>query len=115
MVCSAGVSAQFIAGKATRDALFLANYDVTAMPTMVITTAVVSILFAVGSSKALSRISPGVFVPLLFALTGGLLLIEWALSTASPKAAAAVVYLASPEAAWASGAVLDLNGASYLR
>jgi 3-oxoacyl-[acyl-carrier protein] reductase len=29
--------------------------------------------------------------------------------------AAAVVYLASPEAAWASGAVLDLNGASYLR
>ena len=29
--------------------------------------------------------------------------------------AAAVVYLASPEAAWSSGAVLDLNGASYLR
>ncbi|GII24577.1 NAD-dependent epimerase [Planosporangium mesophilum] len=29
--------------------------------------------------------------------------------------AAAVHYLASPEAEWASGAVLDLNGASYLR
>jgi 3-oxoacyl-[acyl-carrier protein] reductase len=29
--------------------------------------------------------------------------------------AAAVIYLASPEAAWASGAILDLNGASYLR
>jgi 3-oxoacyl-[acyl-carrier protein] reductase len=29
--------------------------------------------------------------------------------------AAAVVYLASEEAEWASGAVLDLNGASYLR
>jgi len=29
--------------------------------------------------------------------------------------AAAVVYLASPEAEWASGAILDLNGASYLR
>ncbi|HTA10545.1 MAG TPA: SDR family oxidoreductase [Streptosporangiaceae bacterium] len=29
--------------------------------------------------------------------------------------AAAVMYLASPEAAWASGAILDLNGASYLR
>jgi 3-oxoacyl-[acyl-carrier protein] reductase len=29
--------------------------------------------------------------------------------------AAAVVYLASAEAAWASGAILDLNGASYLR
>ncbi|UBU09964.1 SDR family NAD(P)-dependent oxidoreductase [Nonomuraea gerenzanensis] len=29
--------------------------------------------------------------------------------------AAAVLYLASPDAEWASGAVLDLNGASYLR
>lgn len=29
--------------------------------------------------------------------------------------AAAVVWLASPEAEWASGSVLDLNGASYLR
>jgi 3-oxoacyl-[acyl-carrier protein] reductase len=29
--------------------------------------------------------------------------------------AAAVVYLASPAAEWVSGAVLDLNGASYLR
>jgi NAD(P)-dependent dehydrogenase (short-subunit alcohol dehydrogenase family) len=29
--------------------------------------------------------------------------------------AAAVVYLASPAAEWASGAIIDLNGASYLR
>jgi 3-oxoacyl-[acyl-carrier protein] reductase len=29
--------------------------------------------------------------------------------------AAAVVYLASPEAQWASGTIVDLNGASYLR
>jgi NAD(P)-dependent dehydrogenase (short-subunit alcohol dehydrogenase family) len=34
---------------------------------------------------------------------------------APEEIAAAVVYLASPEAAWSSGAVLDLNGASYLR
>ena len=31
------------------------------------------------------------------------------------EVAAAVVYLASEQAEWASGAVLDLNGASYLR
>lgn len=31
------------------------------------------------------------------------------------EVAAAVVWLASPQAQWASGAVLDLNGASYLR
>jgi NAD(P)-dependent dehydrogenase (short-subunit alcohol dehydrogenase family) len=29
--------------------------------------------------------------------------------------AAAVLYLASPQAEWASGTVIDLNGASYLR
>jgi NAD(P)-dependent dehydrogenase (short-subunit alcohol dehydrogenase family) len=35
---------------------------------------------------------------------------------ASPdEIAAAVLYLASAEAEWASGAILDLNGASYLR
>lgn len=31
------------------------------------------------------------------------------------EVAAAIVWLASPEAEWASGSVLDLNGASYLR
>ncbi len=31
------------------------------------------------------------------------------------EVAAAIVYLASPEAEWASGAIVDLNGASYLR
>jgi 3-oxoacyl-[acyl-carrier protein] reductase len=31
------------------------------------------------------------------------------------EVAAAVVYLASAEAGWASGAIIDLNGASYLR
>ncbi len=29
--------------------------------------------------------------------------------------AAAIIYLASPEADWASGTIIDLNGASYLR
>jgi 3-oxoacyl-[acyl-carrier protein] reductase len=31
------------------------------------------------------------------------------------EVASAVLFLASPEAQWASGAILDLNGASYLR
>jgi len=31
------------------------------------------------------------------------------------EVAAAVLYLASPAAAWSTGAILDLNGASYLR
>lgn len=93
MVCSGAVTAQFIAGKATRDALFLANYDVTALPTMVIVTAAVSIVFAVGSSKALSRIAPATFVPLAFAVSAVLMLAEWWLIPVAPKLAAGVVYL----------------------
>jgi NAD(P)-dependent dehydrogenase (short-subunit alcohol dehydrogenase family) len=31
------------------------------------------------------------------------------------EVAKAVVFLASPEAEWASGGILDFNGASYLR
>jgi 3-oxoacyl-[acyl-carrier protein] reductase len=34
---------------------------------------------------------------------------------AAEEIAAAVLYLASPDAEWASGAILDLDGASYLR
>ena len=34
---------------------------------------------------------------------------------APEEIAAAVIYLASDQAEWASGAILDLNGASYLR
>jgi len=93
MVASAMVTAQFIAGKATRDALFFANYDVTVLPTMVITTAVVSILFAIGSSKAFSRMTPSVFVPLAFAVSAVLLIVEWALLPVFPKTAASIVYL----------------------
>lgn len=92
-VCSGVVTAQFIAGKATRDALYLANYDVTTLPVMVIVTSLASIAFAVGSSKALSRMAPGVFVPWAFAGSAVLLMVEWALASASPRIAAVAVYL----------------------
>ena len=38
-----------------------------------------------------------------------------AVANVNGEIAAAVVYLASDQAEWASGAILDLNGASYLR
>ena len=74
MVCSGVVTAQFIAGKATRDALYLANLDVTTLPAMVIATSAVSILLVVASSKVLPRMKPGVFVPLTFVVSAALLL-----------------------------------------
>jgi hypothetical protein len=93
MFCAAGVTAQFIAGKATRDALYLASLDVTSLPAMVIATSVVSIGLVAVMSFGLQRVSPGVFVPAVFALNALLLTVEWWLTSIVPRAAAVLVYL----------------------
>jgi len=93
MICSGVVSAQFIAGKATRDALYLAHLDVTTLPVMVIVTAVVSILLVIASSRSLRAIHPGTFVPAAFTVSAALLLGSWVLLGWAPRLAAQVVYL----------------------
>src|SRR5687768_12078701 len=93
MVCAGAVSAQFIAGKATRDALFLANLDVTSLPTMVMATAGLSILLVAASSRGLRRFSPGTLVPAAFAVSALLLAGAWLLTWSAPALAAQAVYL----------------------
>jgi hypothetical protein len=93
MICSGAVSAQFIAGKATRDALYLAHLDVTTLPIMVVATAVVSILLVIAGSHSLRRFSPGTFVPAAFAVSGVLFLGSWLLLGWAPRLAAQAVYL----------------------
>jgi hypothetical protein len=93
MICSGAVSAQFIAGKATRDALYLANLDVTTLPAMVVATAAFSILLVFASSRGLRRVSPGTFVPIAFAVSAALLVASWGLTFLSPRLAAQAVYL----------------------
>ncbi len=93
MICSGAVGAQFIAGKATRDALYLAHLDVTTLPVMVIATAVVSILLIIASSRSLRTIAPGTFVPVTFVVSAALFLGSWFLLEWAPNLAAQVVYL----------------------
>ena len=93
MFCAAGVFAQFIAGKATRDAIYLATLDVTSLPAMVVATAAVSIGLVVLMSKGLQRISPGTFVSMAFAVNAAMLIGEWLLLSTAPRAAAVLVYL----------------------
>jgi hypothetical protein len=93
MICAGAVSAQFIAGKATRDALFLANLDVTLLPAMVMATAAVSILLVGLSSRLLRSLSPATFVPLAFVVSAVLFLAEWAIAAVAPSIAAQAVYL----------------------
>ena len=93
MLCAGTVTAQFIAGKATRDALYLANLDVTSLPAMVIATAVLSMGLVLVSARGLRAFSPATFFSLAFAASALLLVAEWALVSVAPRVAAAVVYL----------------------
>ena len=93
MICAAAVTAQFVGGKATRDALYLANLDVTSLPMMIVVTAIFSIAMVAIASKLLRAVSPATFVPLAFASSAVLLLIGWGLTYAAPRAGAVFVYL----------------------
>jgi ATP:ADP antiporter, AAA family len=93
MIGSAAVTAQFIAGKAARDALYLANLDVTTLPMILVVTSLISILFVSASSKVLTRVSPALFVPVGFAVSAVLIVVEWALLNAMPRVAATAFYL----------------------
>ena len=93
LACGAGVGAQFVAGKATRDALYLANLDITTLPSMVIAAAVVSLLLVAAMSKALSRSAPEIVIPGIFAAHAVLLLLEWGLTSSAPVVASRAVYV----------------------
>lgn len=92
-ICSAAVSAHFVAGKATRDALFLANADVTSLPGIVAATAALSIALVALSSFAIRRIRPEDLFPAAFAFSAALLMVNWLLVDRFPVAIAWAVYL----------------------
>jgi AAA family ATP:ADP antiporter len=93
MICAGAVSAQFIAGKATRDALYLSALPITTLPLMVIATAAFSIVLVILSSRTLRRVSPAVVVPLAFLINAILLMAEWAVADTAPAWTARLVYL----------------------
>ncbi|HSB55642.1 MAG TPA: hypothetical protein VLD58_14880, partial [Gemmatimonadales bacterium] len=93
-VVAAGLTVAFqLAGKATRDALFLSTFGVAALPRMLIASAIVSVAFTLGLTRVMARTGPGRLVPRLFWLSGLLLLGEWALSGPARPAAAILFYL----------------------
>ncbi len=93
MVCAAAVMAQFVAGKAMRDALFLTALDVTALPAMLIATSICSLLLVGLHSRVARRIAPATLIPASFVASAILFLVEWMLRSTNPTVAAIVVYL----------------------
>ncbi|HET6779253.1 MAG TPA: hypothetical protein VFH26_10225, partial [Gemmatimonadales bacterium] len=82
-----------IAGKATRDALFLSSFGVAALPLMVIGAAAVSAAVSVALARLMALSHPGRVVPRLLGWSSLLLLAEWALALQSRRPAAILLYL----------------------
>ncbi len=82
-----------LAGKATREALFLSAFPITDLPRMVVGAAVVSAAVTLLLARAMGRHGPGPLIPALAGVSGLGLLLEWGLSRAAPAAAAILYYL----------------------
>jgi hypothetical protein len=82
-----------MAGKATRDALFLSSFDISALPTMVIVAALLSLGLAALAARAMTRWGPGLLVPVTFVMSALLLAVEWTLIDPFQRPIAVVLYL----------------------
>ena len=92
-VASASLVAQHVAGKATRDTLFLSHFGLDLLPAAMIGAALVSSVAVVGISRALGKYGPARIVPVMFGSSAALFLLEWWLSLHSERAAAVAVYV----------------------
>src|SRR4026209_2814378 len=84
MLCAAAVTAQFVGGKATRDALFLTSLDFTALPMMLIATSVCSILLVAAHARWAAKAAPAKVVPAAFVASGLLFVGEWLVRASGP-------------------------------
>ncbi|MEO0815226.1 MAG: hypothetical protein AAFY60_20365, partial [Myxococcota bacterium] len=82
-----------VAGKATRDALFLSSFPITDLPTMVITASVLSVVVVVASSRLFARFGPSTVTPIAFVVSALLSLVEWTFIGSHPKPVAVAAYL----------------------
>ena len=92
MLASASLVAQLVAGKATRDALFLTHFGLTLLPAAMIGAALLSALSVIVMSRLLTRVGPARVVPATFAVSAVLFLVEWSISLESERATAIAVY-----------------------
>jgi len=87
------IIAHQVAGKATRDGMFLAHFDVTHLPKVVIATALASIAGVLLMSRLLARYGPAALMPRAFVLSALLFAGEWSLYGVDPRYAAVLLYL----------------------
>ncbi len=93
MFCAGALTAQFVAGTATRDALYFTHLTVSSLPGIVIATAAFSIALVAISAKAFRQVPPTTFVPAALGLSAIAFVGEWVIAPAAPAFAARLVYL----------------------
>ncbi len=82
-----------VAGKATRDAIFLSHYEVTDLPKMVITAAVLSMIGVILISRLLVNYGPSRVIPVAFGFSTLLFIGNWSLYGTAPEKVAVLLYL----------------------
>ena len=82
-----------VAARATRDALFLSHFDISALPLVLIAAAVLSIMAVLATARAMATRGPLRIIPPLFLISSLLLIAEFLLAARSPRLVAVVVYL----------------------
>ncbi len=82
-----------VAGKATRDAVFLSHYDVTDLPKIVIGAAVLSMIAVIMMSRLLVTYGPSHVIPAAFGFSTLLFLGNWWLYGTAPAKVAILLYL----------------------
>jgi hypothetical protein len=82
-----------VAGKATRDSLFLSAFPATALPAMMGGAAVSAILMAVANTALMRRFGPARMIPFGYLLGMALHAAEWALLPRAPHLVAIAVYI----------------------
>ncbi len=87
------IIAHQVAGKATRDALFLSQFDVTDLPKVVMVAAVLSMLMVIGMARLLAQFGPSVVMPLAFTASAVLFALDWSALPRYPHAVAVALYL----------------------
>jgi AAA family ATP:ADP antiporter len=93
LLAAAVMMAWQVAGKATRDSLFLSAFPATALPAMMGGAAVSSILLAILNAALLRRYGPARIIPFGYLIGVVLHAAEWALLPLAPHLVAIVVYI----------------------
>jgi ATP:ADP antiporter, AAA family len=92
-VAAASMIAQQVAGKATRDALFLSNIGVRGLPAMMAGSAVASLLVVLLISRMMWRHTPARVVPTGFGLSAAAMVGVWVIGFRAPRLAACALYV----------------------